>query len=402
MNISHRIVRVFQPLFSATLIVLLAVVATSSVASASPEKSESSRYIIVFKSGIDESAKSDAVGRAGAEKVKNLGLINAQAVLVTSVGQVDKLRGDKQVLRVDPDVEVTIAARKGGSGATQPVEVTPWGINRIDAEIAWPATTGAGVKVGIIDTGIDLNHPDLKSNIKGGFNAITQRKSAADDNGHGTHVAGTVAGIDNAIGVIGVSPDVSLYAIKVLGANGSGYLSDVIEGIQWAVAQNMNIINMSLGTSVNIESLHDAVIAANAAGVVIVAAAGNSGSALLYPAAYPETIAVGATDITDSIAPFSNRGTGLDLVAPGVDIFSTYKGSAYATLTGTSMASPHVAGTAALVLSTPVGASDVNFNGRWDPAEVFSKLISTATDLGPTGFDTDSGYGLVNAAAAVE
>jgi subtilisin family serine protease len=238
--------------------------------------------------------------------------------------------------------------------------------------------------------------------VKGGVNTINPRKNWNDDNGHGSHVAGTAAGLDNDIGVIGVGPAIDLYAIKVLDKNGSGFLSDVIEGIQWAIANGMQVINMSLGTSADIQSFHDAVIAAKNAGLVTVAAAGNSGGAVIFPAAYPEAIAVSATDENNVIASWSSRGPEVDLSAPGVSIYSTYKGTGYATLSGTSMAAPHVTGSAALVLNTSVGLYDVNANGIWDPDEVQTKLQATATDLGDGGFDILYGWGLVNAFAATQ
>ncbi|PIW97468.1 subtilisin, partial [Candidatus Jorgensenbacteria bacterium CG_4_8_14_3_um_filter_38_10] len=198
---------------------------------------------------------------------------------------------------------------------------------------------------------------------------------------------------------------IDLYAIKVLDRNGSGYLSDVIEGIQWAVANNMQVVNMSLGTASNIQSFHDAVIAAKNAGIVTVAAAGNGGGStnesVIFPAAYPEAIAVSATDKSDVIASWSSRGPKVDLAAPGVSIYSTYKGTGYATLSGTSMAAPHVAGSAALVLNIPVGLYDANANGKWDPDEVQKKLQDRAKDLGTSGFDNLYGWGLVNAYNAV-
>jgi subtilisin len=310
-------------------------------------------------------------------------------------------------LRVDDDAMVEALFKDEGTKvnreASQPAEVLPWGIDRIDAELVWPlGNTADPIKVGIIDTGISNKHPDLFANIKGSVNTINPLKSWNDDNGHGSHVAGIVAALDNDIGVIGVGPKINLYAIKVLGANGSGYLSDVIEGIQWAIANNMQVINMSLGTTSDIQSFHDAVISAKNAGIVVVAAAGNSEGAVNFPAAYPEVIAVSATDQNNVIASWSSRGPEVDLSAPGVDIYSTYKGTGYATLSGTSMAAPHVAGTAALVLNTSVGAYDLNGNNKWDPDEVQKKLQDTTTDLGNSGFDNLYGWGLVNAFSAVQ
>jgi subtilisin family serine protease len=164
----------------------------------------------------------------------------------------------------------------------------------------------------------------------------------------------------------------------------------------------MQVINMSLGTTSDIQSFHNTVIAAKNAGIVVVAAAGNSGGAVSFPAAYPEVIAVSATDQNNVIASWSSCGPEVDLSAPGVNIYSTYKGTGYATLSGTLMAVPHVAGTAALVLNTSVGAYDLNGNNKWNPDEVQKKLQDTATDLGNSGFDNLYGWGLVNAFSAVQ
>jgi len=384
------------------------------------------RKIVVFQTGLNDAAKDKIIAHTGGAKLKNLDLIGAKAVWVPDRSAAAKLAASPGVVRVDDDVVVEALIRGGISAKpapSQPAEVLPWGIDRIDAELVWPSGNTANlIRVGIIDTGISNTHPDLLDNIKGGVNTINSRKSWNDDNGHGSHVAGIVAGLDNTIGVIGVGPAADLYAIKVLDRNGSGYLSDVIEGIQWAIANNMQVVNMSLGTTSNITSFHDAVTVAKNAGIVVVAAAGNSGSSadgsstVIYPAAYPETIAVSATDSTDTIASWSSRGPEVDLAAPGVDIYSTYKGTGYATLSGTSMAAPHVTGSAALVLNTPtdtavdpdplsgacIAVYDVNCNGKWDPDEVQTKLQATAKDLGATGFDTLYGWGLVNAYAATQ
>jgi len=367
-----------------------------------------SRKIIVFKVGLNETAKDELVGRVGGIKLKNLGLISGRAAWLSSRAA-EKLAKLPGVARIDDDVVVEALENSWTEriserlGASRQAQVLPWGIDRVDAELVWPTgNTGDPVKVGIIDTGISNIHPDLLGNIKGGVNTIQSRRGWNDDNGHGSHVAGIVAALNNSIGVVGVGPAIDLYAIKVLGASGSGYLSDVIEGLDWAITNHMQVVNLSLGTGSNIQSFHDAIMAVKTAGIVIVAAAGNSGGAVSYPAAYPEAIAVSATDQNNTIASWSSRGPEVDLGAPGVAIYSTYKGTGYATLSGTSMASPHVAGVAALVLNTPVGNSDTNNNGKWDPDEVQSKLQISATDLGTTGFDNLYGWGLVNAWAAVQ
>lgn len=356
------------------------------------------RKIVVFSGALNDVAKDELIARAGGAKLKNLDLIGAKAVWVPDRSVTAKLATYPGVVRVDDDVVVEALSKKG---TPQPAESLPWGIDRVDAELVWPSgNTADPIKVGIIDTGISNKHPDLMVNIKGGVNTINSRKSWNDDNGHGSHVAGIVAALDNDIGVIGVGPAIDLYAIKVLGTNGSGYLSDVIEGIQWAIANDMQVINMSLGTASDIQSFHDAVIAAKNDGIVVVAAAGNNSDSVIFPAAYPEAIAVSATDQNNVIASWSSRGPEVDLSAPGVSIYSTYKGTGYATLSGTSMAAPHVAGSAALALNTSVGLYDANANGVWDPDEVQAKLQATATDLGDVGFDILYGWGLVNAYAA--
>lgn len=371
------------------------------------------RKIIVFQTGLNDAAKNEIIANAGGVRLKDLDLIGAKAVWLPSRAAAERLKTNPTVVRVDEDVIVdALVSKNAKAGATQPAQVLPWGIDRTDADLVWSGNNANSVKVGIIDTGISNNHPDLIANVKGGVNAINPIKSWKDDNGHGSHVAGVVAALNNTIGVVGVGNAADLYAIKVLSANGSGYLSDVIEGLQWSVANGMQVVNMSLGTGSNVQSFHDAVIAAKSAGIVIVAAAGNSGGVVGYPAAYPEVIAVSATDKNNGIAVFSSRGPEVDLAAPGVSIYSTYKGTGYATLSGTSMASPHVAGSAALVINTPtdtvfasttcMAVYDSNCNSKWDPDEVQRKLQDRASDLGTAGFDNLYGWGLVNAYSAVQ
>lgn len=355
------------------------------------------RKIVVFQPWfVNEPAKDELIARAGGVKVKNLDLIGAMAVYLPSRAEATLL-AQPEVLRVDEDVIVEALAKPT---PVQPAEVLPWGVNRIDADLVWGVTTADPTKVAIVDTGIDVKHPDLKDNLKGGVSTVGYTTSYKDDNGHGTHVAGIAAAIDNEIGVIGVGPQIDLYAVKVLDRRGSGWLSDVIEGLDWAIQNGMEVVNMSLGTSSDVQSFKDAVQKVNAAGIVQVAAAGNNGGAVIYPAAYPEVIAVSATDSTDTIASWSSRGPEIDLAAPGVNIYSTYKGSTYKTLSGTSMAAPHVTGTAALVLSVPTKC-DLDLDGKCSPAEVQQRLEVTAEDLGVSGRDEFYGAGLADAERAV-
>lgn len=367
---------------------------------------DSQRKLVVFQSGVGTAAALDVLRGNGAvvqRQLANTPFTAFSAVVpAAAVPALERARG---VARVEQDFVVEVAeapdagARAKPGPAPQPSETLSWGVNRIDADLAWSSSTGAGVNVAIIDTGISKTHPDLT--IAGGVNYVVKKGSIDptgydDDNGHGSHVAGIVAAADNDIGVIGVAPSASLYAVKVLNSRGSGYMSDVIDGIYWAVNNSMKVINMSLGCDCPSTSLEDAVNAADAAGIVVVAAAGNSGTAdgsgdtMIYPAKYSAVIAVAATDSSDQRASWSSTGPGVDIAAPGVSIKSTWKGVGYNTISGTSMASPHVAGAAALLVAT--GLNNVNTR---------AKLVGTADDLGASGSDTWFGNGLVDAQEAV-
>ncbi|MCX5784428.1 MAG: S8 family peptidase [Elusimicrobia bacterium] len=262
----------------------------------------------------------------------------------------------------------------------------PWGVKRVNASGAWNFTEGAGVKVAIIDTGMDYNHPDLKANYAGGYNAIVSTMTPMDDHGHGTHVSGTIGAVRDSVGVVGIAPRASLYAVKVLDKNGSGTYSNVISGIEWAAQNKMNVINMSLGGGGSVDAMAKVMTAANQAGVTIVCAAGNDSGPVNYPAKYPEAIAVSASDSGDKIASFSSRGAEIAFIAPGVNIYSTYKGGKYTTMSGTSMACPHMAGLAALAVAA----------GAKTPAAVREALTKSASSLGLK--PVEEGAGLVDAA----
>jgi len=390
--------------------------AIQGVSAGSPQTASApERVIVTFNHAVNEDARA-ALENAGGRVLKELPLVNGAVVLLPNEAAASNIGTLAGVRSVEKDALVfALRPPKGGGGSTQPAEVLEWGVDRIDADFAWATSRGLGVNVAIIDTGIDKDHADLIDNLKGGVNFVSKSpvKPADpnkwdDDNGHGTHVAGIVAARDNEIGVIGTAPEAYLWAVKVLDRNGSGYTSDVIDGITWAMNNGMQVVNISLGTASDIQAMHDAVDAAYTAGVVIVAAAGNSGDGdgstneVIYPAKYSSVIAVAATDNNDLIAYFSSDGAEVELAAPGVSIRSTWNDGFYNTISGTSMASPHVAGTVALVLATVVqSAYDADADGAWDPAEVRAALQAAADDLGATGRDNFYGYGLVDAEESV-
>lgn len=359
------------------------------------------RKIVVFQENfVNEPAQIGLLRGVGTVIIKRLPLINGMSVYLPPQAE-RALKGRPEILRIDDDLVINAIAKP--QPPPQPAQELPWGVDRIDADLAWVTTKGLAIKVAILDTGIDLDHLDLQANIKGNVNTINPLKSGNDDNGHGTHVAGIVAAVDNTIGVIGTGQEIYLYAVKVLSKTGSGWLSDLIEGLDWCINNKMQVINMSLGSSSDNQSFHDAITKTYQAGIIQVAAAGNnggSGGAITYPAKYSETIAISAVDKNDQIAVFSSYGPEIDLTAPGVDIKCTYNNGYYKILSGTSMACPHVSGTAALVLSTPVGTYDLDADGIWDPTEVKNKLQTTAQDL--YLLLEQQGAGLVKADSAIK
>lgn len=379
------------------------------------------RKIIVFKPGVTEVEKNQVLSRFQTTVNKNLKLVNGFSVNLPSF-LVAEIAKDPRVLRVDPDVEVfalpqidrqafwnrrkptptPTLVKPTPTPTLAPSQTIPWGISGIFAPEAWSISSGSGIKVAVVDTGVNRSHPDLKNNLDlaGCKNFISFFGTCEDDNGHGTHVSGIIAAENNNLGVVGVAPKAKIYALKVLDRNGSGYLSDIIEALDWAVQNNMQVINMSLGTTSDVDSFHEAVQRVNSHGITQVAAAGNNGGAVIFPAAYSEVIAVSAIDNTNTLASWSSRGPEVDLAAPGVDIYSTYLSSTYKTLSGTSMASPHVAGTVALLL-TQLSKCDYDGNGVCSPAEVEQRLELTAKDLGNPGRDDLYGAGLVNAREAI-
>ena len=273
-----------------------------------------------------------------------------------------------------------------------------WAPLKIQAPAAWDQTTGTSdLIIAIVDTGVDLNHPDLNGKIVPGWDFVNDDDSAQDDHGHGTHVAGIAAAeTNNGQGGAGVSWGARIMPIKVLDGNGDGYYSDVARGVRYACNHGAQIINLSLGGDTPSNTLKDALEQAYQDGCLIMAAAGNSGrDEIDYPARYPEAMAVTATDQFDETATFSDYGPEAEVAAPGVDIYSTLwtpSSHTYGWKQGTSMSTPQVAGLAALIWSACP---------QLDNTEVRGVLRSTAKDLGAVGWDPHYGYGRIDARKAV-
>lgn len=386
---------------SGLLLVLLMVLAFFPLAFAQGQP-EKIRVLIEFK----DKANPAEVALVGGKVLHSYDLIDNVLAVEIPVKALPGILQNPNVIGVEEDAVVSVVAPpntcspwpecKGGDDPTnppvEPAQKLPWGVDRIDAELQ--TATGTGVAVCVVDTGIDQDHPDLAANILGGKNFVPKGRVLDaskwdDDNGHGTHVAGTIAAVDNNIGVVGVAPQTSLLGAKVLDRRGEGYLSDVIAGMDYCVSAGADIISMSLGTNVDVQAMHNAADNAYNAGVLLVAAAGNEyASPVIYPAAYDSVIAVSATDLNNNLASFSNVGAEVELAAPGVGILSAYKDGGYATLSGTSMATPHVSGVAALALE---------LNPLMSHAEIRILLQNTADDLGIPGRDNLFGFGLVDA-----
>jgi subtilisin family serine protease len=268
-----------------------------------------------------------------------------------------ELAADPTVLAVEPDWLAFADARATSACASSSAQTLTSGVAAMGHNSA--GRTGSGVKVAVIDTGIDNTHSDLS--VVSLVDETGSRGGGVDDNGHGTHVSGTIAALDNGYGVVGVAPQASLYGVKVLDRRGSGAYSTIAAGIDWAVANGMDVASMSLGGPADSASLHASITAAYAAGVIQVVAAGNDGAdaSTSWPAAYDgEVLTISAWDVGTSTFPsWSNYGAVVDVAAPGVNVCSTAKGGSYALMSGTSMATPHVSGAVAVYLQGNPGAT---------------------------------------------
>ena len=435
------------------LLLALPVGAPVSFAAVKPQNDNLTRVLIAFDKPVG--ASEQALVRAYGGKIKySYSIVNAIAAQVPESAlsglsrnpHVTSVEADDMVYAVDTEID------------------NSWGVQHIqagDAHATPYSNKGAGVEIGIIDSGVNYLHPDLNDNfdpLNLGYDFYYYDYDPMDVYGHGTHVAGTACAEDNDIGsvdpklgVVGVAPECNLYSLRVLNEDGVGYWSDIIAAVEWSTGATMQIENVFTGEMLTVQGIKLDVINlslgkdrdpgstvkqafdnAEAQGVVIVAAAGNSGTMngkgnnVIYPAKYDSVIAVAATDSNDNRASFSSTGDKVEIAAPGVNVYSTWNdnagyydpqpvctgiltdingdwqpdGECYKYGSGTSMASPHVAGVAALIIAA--GYSDYNGDGVTNNRDVRAILDASATDLGATGRDPQFGYGLVNALLAVQ
>ncbi|GAB4073738.1 hypothetical protein GCM10028778_12410 [Barrientosiimonas marina] len=333
-------------------------------------------YILTFKNGISKQQMKETIHTYNGTKID--GNYKSHIVSIKLANkQYDKIKQDPVVDTIEKNQSVKIQSQDS---------MTQYSHKKTKVPQAWQHDlTGENEKIAVLDTGISDEHRDL--DVEKGTSTVNYTDSSADDNGHGTHVSGIIAANNNDMGVTGVASDADLYPVKVLNADGEGNLMDVIEGIDWAIKHQMDMINISSGTYTASHALKTKLDEVASKGILIVASAGNSGdSPIGYPAKYNHVIAVGATDKHNQLASFSSRGPNLDVVAPGKNIVSTYLDNDYAKGSGTSQAAPYITGMLALLQEQHPDMS---------AEDLTDTLYASSHDLGAKGQDTTYGRGLV-------
>jgi len=262
-----------------------------------------------------------------------------------------------------------------------------WAVEAYGIPALWKETRGDGVTVAVVDSGI-AQHPALADAVVDHRNFTTD-SDVYDSLGHGTHVAGTIGARTGL--AKGIAPAARLLSLKVLGHSGMGSNSSVAQAVRYACEAGADIISMSLGSARPDAEVHDAIRMAHAQGRIVVCAAGNDGGSVNYPAAFAETVAVGAVDRSGSLCEFSSRGKEIAVAAPGADITSTWLAGGYATVSGTSMAAPFVTGVLCLYVSSQKAEGQ-----KVDHARVLSALAETCRDVGEKGRDPQYGWGLLD------
>ncbi len=361
------------------------------------------RLIVGFRSDATTAQQQTTLGRSSIRSSSRIGRLRA-AVVRVAPGQ---LASTRAALLRRPDVayvEVDHVARaydldaQAASGVAEQwipndtMRSEQWALQTMGVYDAWELARGTGVTIAVVDTGVDYIHPDLAGHVTLGHDFVDDDDDPMDVQGHGTHVSGiAAASADDGYGVAGIAPGAQILAVRVLDDDGEGNYSQVAKGIAYAADHGAKVINLSLGGPDKSELLRSAIDYATAKGAVVTCASGNESSDELgYPARYDSCVSVGATDINDEHADFSNVGAGLDIAAPGVGILSSTMGASFDSWDGTSMASPQVAGVAALLASQGLGRR-----------AIVDTMLGTAHDLGKSGYDTTFGAGRLDAAAAV-
>lgn len=396
----------FKKLATLSLAVSLAVLPSTGQAFASPDldkpeketkvntQAEKGAYVkgeVIVKFKNNKSISSSKLEKLEAQVIDDHGDVVDSRFKVLEVGNVEAV---VKALSKNPNVEYAepnYVFTQTWTPNDYYYDGYQYGPQNTSTPAAWEITRGSsGQEVAIIDSGVDYTHPDLNDKTIRGYDFVDNDYYPMDLSNHGTHVAGTAAAeTNNGSGIAGMSPNTSILAVRALDASGSGSLNDIADAIRYSADAGAEVINLSLGCNCDTQTLENAVNYAWNKGVVVVAAAGNDGvSTTFEPASYANVIAVGAVDRSNNIASFSNYGTWVDVTAPGVSIASTVPNNGYAYMSGTSMASPHVAGLAALLASQ--GRSNTNIRAA---------IEQTADPIYGTG--TYFEHGVINSYEAV-
>jgi thermitase len=347
------------------------------------------QVVVKYKDNASASAVKSARAKANGTVMEKNNKLGFEVVKVKGSVEatIEKLKKDPNVEYAEPNyyLHATYTPNDPYFSSRQ------YGPQKIQAPQAWDIAEGSGVKIAIVDTGVQSNHPDLAGKVVGGWDFVDNDSTPQDGNGHGTHCAGIAAAVtNNSTGIAGTAPKASILAVRVLNNSGSGTWTAVANGITYAADQGADVISLSLGGTVGNSGLQQAVDYAWSKGSVVVAAAGNAGTtAPNYPAYYSNAIAVASTDQNDNKSSFSTYGSWVDVAAPGSSIYSTYPTSTYSSLSGTSMATPHVAGVAGLLAAQGRSASNIR-----------AAIENTADKISGTG--TYWAKGRVNAYKAVQ
>lgn len=281
-----------------------------------------------------------------------------------------------------------------GIRSEQPKEILDYGVIMSGAPLEWGETRGEGVRVGVIDTGVDLKHDDLSQGIMDAVSFVPGVRSPQDDNGHGTHVCGIIGARKNGRGVVGVAPECELYVAKAFDKDGNSNFQSVMKSIDWLIKKRVHVINMSFSSQTGSPSYESVLQRAHDSGITLVCAAGNDGkkgrSTIGYPGKFAQTITVTAVDINKRTPDFSSFGYESEICAAGVNIYSTYVGNSYASLSGTSMAAPIIAGAAAIIDAK----GQRRYRRHLTPDEIRFCLHMYTEDISRKGWDKSYGFGL--------